>query len=33
MKHADPVAARAQHRLDHLTKPQGALGRRCASRS
>jgi nicotinate-nucleotide--dimethylbenzimidazole phosphoribosyltransferase len=27
MKHADPLAARVQHRLDHLTKPQGALGR------
>lgn len=27
MKHADPLAAQVQHRLDHLTKPQGALGR------
>jgi nicotinate-nucleotide--dimethylbenzimidazole phosphoribosyltransferase len=27
MTHADPLAARVQHRLDHLTKPQGALGR------
>jgi nicotinate-nucleotide--dimethylbenzimidazole phosphoribosyltransferase len=27
MTHADPLAARVRHRLDHLTKPQGALGR------